>query len=156
MEWLGDSFMNAPLEAWRKVPPSSEHEQGEHRVSRDKHPRRRAVVEQLLKPVLDEAAAIRRFASAGTEPHFESGEGADEAKPRLCDDDANGCDVSDAKPGVVRPTPVREVAYDDKQQPRDDKRRDADVDDQHGIGEQQAERWTEHHKLPNVRHERRT
>ena len=33
MEGLGDSFKNATLEAWRKVPPGSEHEQRKHGVA---------------------------------------------------------------------------------------------------------------------------
>ena len=132
--------MNATLEAWRKVPPRSEHGQGEQGVHRNEHPRRRAVVEQLLKPVLDEAATIRRLASARTQPHFEGGERTDEAEPRLRDDNSYGYNMSDAKPGVVHPAPVFEIAYDDQQQPSDDKRRNADVNDQHGVGEQQTER----------------
>ena len=68
IEGLGDSFMDATLEARRKVPPSSEHEHGEHRVRGNEYPRRRTVVKHLMKPVLDEAAAIRRLASAGTHP----------------------------------------------------------------------------------------
>ena len=132
--------MNASLEAWRKVPPGSEHEQGEYGVHGNEHPRRRAVVEQLLKPVLNEAATIRRLAGARTQPHFEGGERTNEAEPRLRDDDSHGRNMSDAKPGVVHPTPMFEIAYDDKQQPGDDKRRNADVNDQHGVGEQQTER----------------
>ena len=58
--------------------------------------------------------------------------------------------MSDAKPGVVYPAPACEIAHDHKQQPSGDKRRNADVHDQHGIGEQQTERWTKQHKLPNL------
>ena len=155
MEGLGDWFMNATLEARRKVPPGSDYEQGEHGVPGNKHPRRRVVVEQLLKPVLDEAAPIRRFARARTQPHFQGGERADEAEPRLRDNDSNSRNMSDSKPGIVYPAPALQVAYDDKQQPSDDKHRNTEVNDQHGIGEQKTERWIEQHKLPNVRHERR-
>ena len=154
MEGLGDSFMNVTLEAWRKVPPGSEHGRGEQGVHRNEHPRRRAVVEQLLKPVLDEAAAIRRLASANTQPHFERGERTNEAEPGLGDDDSYGRDMSDAKPSVVHPAPMLEIADDGKRQPCDDECSDANVYNQHGVREQQAERAIEKHKLPNVRHER--
>ena len=63
--------------------------------------------------------------------------------------------MSDSKPGIVYPAPALQVAYDDKQQPSDDKHRNTEVNDQHGIGEQKTEQWIEQHKLPNVRHERR-
>ena len=154
MKWLGDSLMYATFEAGRKVPPGGEHEQGERGIRHSKHPRRRAVVEQLLKPMLDEATAIRRLASARTQPHFERGKRTYEAEPRLCDDDSDGCNVSDAKPCIVYPPPMLEIADDDKRQPCDDKCSDAHVHKQHGVRKQQTERAIEKHKLPNVRHER--
>ena len=142
--------MNPTLEAGWKVPPGRENEQGKHGVPGNEHPRRRAVIEQLLKPVLDEAAAVRCRAGARTKPHFENGERTNEVEPRLRDDDTDGCSMSDSKPGVVHPLPVFEIANDDEQQPCNDKRRNADVNDQHGVGEQQTERGIEQHRLEGL------
>src|SRR4051794_13083296 len=110
MDGLGGSFMSATLEVRRKVPPGGEHGQSENRVHRHEHPGRSAVVEQLSKPVFDEAAAVRRYATASTQPHFQRGERTDEAQPGLRDDDSDGCKVSDPKPGVVHPLPACEIA----------------------------------------------
>ena len=145
---LGDQFMSATAKAWRKVPPGSEHEQGKHAVSGNEDPRRRVVIEQLLEPVLDEAAAIRRVAGARTQPHFQGGQRTREAEPGLGDDDSYSRHMSDAKPSVVHPIPALEIACDDDQQPYNDKRHDADVNHQHSVGEQQAKRRVEQHKSP--------
>ena len=99
----------------------------------DEHPRRRAVVEQLLQPMLDEAAAIRRL-PARERSHISSVvRGQTKPSQDSATTIANGRNVSDAKPSVVHPRPVHEIAYDDEQQPYDDKRRDAGMQDQHGV-----------------------
>ena len=138
MEWSGDGFINAPTEVWREVPPRGENEQAEHRVRRGENPWRRTVVEQLLKPMLDEPAAVQRHPSARPEPHFERGERTFEAEPGLRYDDRYGSNVSDPKPGVVDPTPAGEIAADDQQYPGNDKRGNAEVNHQHGVGEEQT------------------
>jgi hypothetical protein len=76
-------------------------------------------------------------------------ERTNEAEPRLRYEDSYGCNMSYSKPGVVHLAPMFEIAYDDKEQRCDDKRSNADVNDQHGVGEQQTERCAEQHKLPN-------
>lgn len=143
--------MGATLEPRRKVPPGGEHEHGKRGVDNDEHPGRRTVVEQLLEPVIDEAAAIRRLAGLRTQGHFQRGKGTNETQPGLADYDRDSRQVGRPEPEIVYPVPVFAIAYDDKRQSADNECSNAGVDDQHGIREQQAERRIEQHELPVVR-----
>ena len=77
--------------ARREAPPGQEHQHGERRVGQGKDPERDVVVEEPLKPVLDEAALVHGGTRLYAEPGFECRERTGLPQPSLSDHDGNGC-----------------------------------------------------------------
>ena len=118
-----------------KVPPSQGDKKGECRVGDREDPAWSLIEENKLYPMLDEALRVGGFACLYAKPGFKGCERAFVAEPRLCHDDGNGPDVCKTEPEPVDPLPGEEVARHDKNKATDHEDDDAEVQEEHGIGE---------------------
>jgi hypothetical protein len=146
---LGDSSIAATFWARRKVPPSGEHKQAKDRVDKAEHPGRRAVVQELLQPVLNEPTTVCLCAGLRAQPHFKCRERARDTKPCFCHNSGNGNEMRQPEPEAIDPAPALEISKDSKNQASHDKSRNGDVQDQHGVGEKLALRFVEQHSCLN-------
>src|SRR5678815_4672101 len=130
---LGGSFVDTTSRVRRKVPPGGEHEAGENAVPENEYPRRSAVVQQALKPMLDEPSVVRLLAALRAKPHFKSRQRADQPEPRFGRDHEDCREMRDAEPDVVDPAPAPEVADDGENEAENDKCGNRHVNDQNGV-----------------------
>ena len=155
MEGLGICFIAVAIGVWWKVPPRCDDEKPKERVAESEHPGWSLVVQETLKPVLDEAASVGSCPCLRSQPHLERCEWADGTEPCLCNDHGDSRQVSKPEPQGIDPPPGTEVADDREHEPANDERDGGEVQCEHRICQQLIWRAVAHFEIPTTHAEGR-
>ena len=117
----------------REAPPDNEHQHCEDRVGHCEHPEGSIVVDEPLKPVLDEALLVRSGTCLNAEPGFQCCERTELPQPGLKDDNGNGRQMRQPKPQPVDPAPVQPVSCQNHDKAAHNEEHDSEVEDEHCI-----------------------
>lgn len=121
--WLGFCLLGIALftrlAAHSKPPraelyPATNNGEAEHRIAYSKDPGRRFIIDQSLKPMRDERAAIGRVASSLAKRHLQCGQWTDNSEPRLNYDEPDADKMQNSKPRISNPVPAAESAKEDQ------------------------------------------
>ena len=119
----------------REDQPCFSDEQTKDRVAEYEHSARGIVIQQLLNPMLDEAATVGFRRGFGTQPIFQRREGAGDVQPGFRDDDHDSAQMREPQSDAIYQSPPPEVADDDEHKAANDERDKREVQRKHGIRE---------------------
>jgi hypothetical protein len=123
----------------RPQDPGAGDHQYEHAVGGDECPPGRLEKQHFRQPVGDEGFVVGLLSGARAQPLFPDRQRAQTPEPGLHCDHHDQRDVQPAQPLSAHPAPAERAADQQRERHADDEYRDADMDCEHGIGEDGGE-----------------
>ena len=99
-----------------ELQPTSDYSQTKQRVTDSEDPRRRFIIEQLLKPVGHKRAGVGFFACSLTKGHFQGGQWTNKPQPRLGHHERDRREMGGPEPWISNPVPTATPAKKEQEQ----------------------------------------